>query len=595
MFPQRPVLFPARPLACLLALLSLLTFANVAQAKPPRAAKTVAPTPQTPAERAEILRLLSLAATLKKKHPQASAIVLLDKTDFLIRKNGATRISFRRIVRILNSAGRDSEANFSQSYNGSRETVQILRARTIRVNGTVVKVPPKDIYDQDAASGDEIDDGRVTKFTFAAAEPGSILEYESVLDEREPLLKGHSAGSYVVSRSSETRPEYNQQYTIRAASGHKLRTSLRNPDNLFRERTQKLPDGGTLYTCIAGHLPALPVEPMSYTDPLEPRLEYTTLRDWQTVARWDWSLIKDRVAADADLRKTTEGVVRGKTTPEARAKAIFYYVQDKIRYHALEVGMGGVGEWVFIADDEANRTYADATVTVDLAASGDAKARLTVGARGITAMGMRPLSLVTDAEQRRRIAESITKSLLSDARLGKYSMIVSADRDSPVEIWVDATAPGWATRAGDLMLFKARPNQKTNGSSNPLTRDTRKLPVVSNSAPVAGVSVMEIRLPEEATVLSHPENLTLLSPLGDYRRMVTRDGDVLRFRVETISRRANVPVSRYAEIRRYFDDIVKAGDELVVLKLPRKEEIKSALKTTEIAAKTPVTTTDNKP
>ncbi|MCU0403996.1 MAG: transglutaminase-like domain-containing protein [Chitinophagaceae bacterium] len=56
---------------------------------------------------------------------------------------------------------------------------------------------------------------------------------------------------------------------------------------------------------------------------------------------WYHTLYKKCENKPADLKETVEKIIAGKTTPEAKAKAIYYWVQDNIRYIAFEDGYAG--------------------------------------------------------------------------------------------------------------------------------------------------------------------------------------------------------------------------------------------------------------
>ena len=59
---------------------------------------------------------------------------------------------------------------------------------------------------------------------------------------------------------------------------------------------------------------------------------------WQSIADWYEQLAKDRTAPDPSLKAKTAEVIKGRETQEDKAKAIFYYVQEKTRYVAIELG-----------------------------------------------------------------------------------------------------------------------------------------------------------------------------------------------------------------------------------------------------------------
>ena len=59
---------------------------------------------------------------------------------------------------------------------------------------------------------------------------------------------------------------------------------------------------------------------------------------------------------------------------------------------------------------------------------------------------------------------------MSDVKVSNYK-----NRDELSKISMKVKFPQWATQSGDLLLFKARPDQVAGQVSNPLSRDEAKV------------------------------------------------------------------------------------------------------------------------
>ena len=101
-----------------------------------------------------------------------------------------------------------------------------------------------------------------------------------------------------------------------------------------------LPDGKNVsYTWKDKDVAPLEPEPMMpNVDKVLPSLHVSTIPSWQTVADWYADLAKDRTVPDQNIKDLVAQLTVGATTPEAKAKAIYYYVEQKTRYVSLDFG-----------------------------------------------------------------------------------------------------------------------------------------------------------------------------------------------------------------------------------------------------------------
>jgi hypothetical protein len=69
-----------------------------------------------------------------------------------------------------------------------------------------------------------------------------------------------------------------------------------------------------------------------------PMVQVSSLGSWQDISHWYWSLAKNREVISPELHDLVLAQTAGKTTPEDKAKALFYWVEQNIRYVAVELG-----------------------------------------------------------------------------------------------------------------------------------------------------------------------------------------------------------------------------------------------------------------
>ena len=268
--------------------------------------------------------------------PNAAKVTLLDLSDITVRPDGATRTVTRQAVKVLNTRGRDEESEVKIPYNGTYETVKILRARTIRPDGTIVPVNLKEIRDLTVNEELTYSDARVKAFSMPAVDDGCILDYEYVTDQKEPMIPGNFWTNWYFQGGFD--PVKKTRLSVTAPKEMKLNTLLRNTD--VKPTIMALPDGKNIrYVWEDRDVVPLQLEPMMpEADRILPMLQVSTLPSWQTISNWYVSLAKTQQAATPEIKALVAEITAGKATPEEKAKAIFYYVEDKTRYVSIDFG-----------------------------------------------------------------------------------------------------------------------------------------------------------------------------------------------------------------------------------------------------------------
>ena len=159
--------------AAAVTLISLLPGAHVlANAAPdgPAKAPTTAP---APAARPDDLKSLILNAPSALAYPNAAKATLLDLADITVRPDGTAHTITRQAVKVFSRLAREQEAEVKIPYTGGYEKVKVLRARTIRPDGSVVNVRPEDVRDHELNDEQgEYSDARDVSFSIPAVEEG---------------------------------------------------------------------------------------------------------------------------------------------------------------------------------------------------------------------------------------------------------------------------------------------------------------------------------------------------------------------------------------------------------------------------------------
>ena len=289
-----------------------------------------------------------------KEYPDAGAVILLDEgTMEMIGTSdlGVSVFERHRIVRVLRPAGQ-RYANVVIPY-GSGTDIENIQARTIAPDGTITPVKDSDIYDASLYPNHIFfSDQRARLFTLPAVENGSVLEYKYRL-----RVSGHTlwhSWSFqdqvptLISRFTLVSPgEYPviwKLYNIsivpqgaKAAAGFKQTTSW-EARNLGPLQTEfGMPSQREVEARLA-------IAPRGF-------------RSWNDVARWYGALADPRAAAGLRIKAAVERITAGATDDHTRLQRIYEWVQQQVRYIAVEIGIGGYQPHA--AEEVCTRLYGD--------------------------------------------------------------------------------------------------------------------------------------------------------------------------------------------------------------------------------------------
>jgi hypothetical protein len=609
----------------------------------------------------EEIKLLLEKAPKASEYPNAASAVLLDLADITVKPDGSARTVTRMTKKIFNKRGRDDESEIKISYNNHYETMQIVWARTIKPDGTVIEVKPQDIRESRPS---DYDDVTVKAFSMPAVDDDCIIDYQYVTEQKESMMPGNFWSQWYFQAGFD--PVMLTKLTVTVPKSLKMQESLRNTP--VKARMEELPDGQNVrYTWEDNNVAPLELEPMMpAAEKVLPTLHVSTVRNWQDIADWYYKMAKDRMVPDDAIKAKAQELAKGKATPEEKAKAIFYFVQEKTRYVAIELGKSafqprpassilvnqygdckdmatllvamlrevgitahpvlieaddreekssqlpspgafnhaiclaeingkkywldataaicpwgvipssdrgcevlvirdGKGTWERIPDGSPDDNAIERTVKLKLNADGSASGTITMKGSGDNDMALR-MALRDLPEQKRSIyMEELAKTVGTNPRVTNVQVSDYMNLDTPVTITMNIAFPSWASVSGDLLIFKAKPDQATAQSSSPFSMDFRKLPVVQNGFAL-GEATLELTLPENYTVLSLPKDADIKHELGRYRRTVKQEGKNLTIVTRGENYKAEIPSERYSDVRKYYESYLKAADESVIVK-----------------------------
>ena len=319
--PNRPVLAFSLSVASLFA-------AHAAQAALP------APAPAFDVSAAALVKSAPAATAF----PDASAITLRDESVTKLNADGTSVDVTHETFKIFNQRGHE-KAELSIPFNASNEKITGLHARTIKADGTVLTASGGDIHQTAPFSEFAMyDDAKDIGISMPGVEDGVIIDYVYTRTTTKAFLPGQYSEQWTFRDGVD--PVVFSKMTLTAPASMKIQTLPHNTSGMTATETPS-PDGArkTYVWKMENLAPIVPEPMMPPASTFLPTVEMSTVPSWQTIAHWYQGLASGQMVVSPEIKDTVKTLTAGKTTDTEKAKAIYYWVEGRTRYVALELGL----------------------------------------------------------------------------------------------------------------------------------------------------------------------------------------------------------------------------------------------------------------
>jgi hypothetical protein len=279
------------------------------------------------------------AASLPKYPPETKEVELLDDETITIQTNGEIVWHLRVACKILRTSG-CSKGEFVAYYNKDSK-ITSFKGWTLPAVGKAYEVKDKDAVDFADVDAQSFSDDRYRVLALPAAQPGNIVGFEVELKERPELLQREwhfqSDTPVVVSR-----------YTLQLPPGWEYKTYWLN----FAE-VQPQRQGDNSWQWELHNIPGIEVEkempPRESLEgrmvidyfPSDPAIRQKTFDSWNDFGLWYLQLTSDRRNDSPEIAAKVKELTANAATTLDKVKALAAWVQQDIRYYAIEIGIGG--------------------------------------------------------------------------------------------------------------------------------------------------------------------------------------------------------------------------------------------------------------
>ncbi len=284
-------------------------------------------------------------APTQAKYPDAGAVILLDEEKLEILSDG-TAVSDRHfVVKILNDRGKHY-GEIELDYDSTYEKVELVYARTIKSDGTIIQAGEKNIRDVSKYLDFPLySNARVRIVSMPEVAENTIIEYRARWFIGKLIDKKNFCSRYGIQGSE---PFLNQYFTLIVPRSYrgKIRVDSVNPGYVFpsmRLRPKvKRDKGREIYTWNFHKIPEIISE--SHMPPwseIVANFAFSSFDSWQEIYEWWWGISKDKIDYNNAIKKKVEELTKGRKEEKEKAAAIYHFCASKIRYVGVEYGEAG--------------------------------------------------------------------------------------------------------------------------------------------------------------------------------------------------------------------------------------------------------------
>jgi hypothetical protein len=271
-------------------------------------------------------------------YPSANSVLVLDEQSVVYQADGQFSNTSRTVRLVLSPAGKHAAAAASLDYAKDAETMEVLQARVIRADGTIVAVPAANIKDTEQSGDMNIYDpnGRSVKITVDGVAVGDAVDITSKLTRRTPTRVGFFNDIFNFQSGD---PIIEASYSVDGPKSLPLTAEIYHPERGSKIVATRAPAGDRIqYRWTTRNEPQLvPEALMPYMTEL-PTLIVTTDPSWEHFSTW-WSQVTapQMAASDAIKQKVAE-LTKDKKTDDEKIHALYDFVAADVRYRGLGVG-----------------------------------------------------------------------------------------------------------------------------------------------------------------------------------------------------------------------------------------------------------------
>jgi|SRR5215831_1923147 len=283
------------------------------------------------------------------------AVVLLDEQQTIISADGRIKTVTRRAIRILRDAGK-APYERAGTYFDSETQISYFKGWSLSADGSEYEIKEKDTVETSFSPEDVYRDTRYKVMRFPGVGPGTVVGYEYQQNRRPYILQDLWDPQWKV-------PVRHARYTLQLSNGWKYRQAWLNGTS-----RDPVPSAQNQLVWEMADIPPIPNEPRSPSlravatqlgltfIPPSP-LSAHAFSSWAEVAEWHAELATASMRSSPAIDQQVQKLIANAPSQDAKVRVLSAYVQQQIRYVAIEIGIGGYQPHA--ADSTFSNRYGD--------------------------------------------------------------------------------------------------------------------------------------------------------------------------------------------------------------------------------------------
>jgi len=268
------------------------------------------------------------------------AVVLLDDEQTTVKGNGDIETRYRYAYKLLRPEATRRYGTVVVPFDNETR-ISSLKGWTITPQGTEFEVKEKDASEISLSDFETFSDDRAKVLHLPAANPGAVIGYEYVQKHRPFIFEDDWDFQRRI-------PTQKATFSLELPAGWEFNTFWANYPEQKEQTSQP-----TLHVWEVHDIPAILSEPdmppwgavaarmdIRYF-PSNPALRAKTTGSWNDLGAWYAKLTSASRTPTPEIQQKVAALTANMTDPLAKMRAVAAYVQQQVRYVAIEIGIGG--------------------------------------------------------------------------------------------------------------------------------------------------------------------------------------------------------------------------------------------------------------
>ncbi len=239
-------------------------------------------------------------------------------------------------------------SQISVSFNSFYEDIQLEYANVRTPDGKLDSIKADATQIQSPTDENFYHDRKELLFSLPNVRKGSVIEFQYRYTDTKKMVPNHWFDSFsfhwwedrAAGQGSRADAITKSELIINAPATIKLFSTDASRYAIAFKRNEK--NNQQILSWSGTNLAKIELQSdMPREHDYAPYLRVATTDNWNDVARWANSLIEPHLLSDSALEKIVTDIKKSSPTPEAKVKAVYQTIQDRIRYVFAHVGRGG--------------------------------------------------------------------------------------------------------------------------------------------------------------------------------------------------------------------------------------------------------------